>query len=163
MRRTTFVPLNVAKSRPIPPDKVAAAKKATSGRAAPALDLVQYDADVKVAVQYAYGTAFICEDAEVAKIVCYSRNISTRGISLQVWASSFHACVFGGHLALFRSCVQLGMYMWTLTCCVNHWLHACRVMTTSQVAPSLEGRAGRSAPRLPRLRSLAKLTRICTG
>ena len=89
-RRTTFVPLNVTRSRPIPPERAAAAKKATNGRAAPALDLVRYDPDVKAAVQYAYGTAFICEDAEVAKTVCYNRNISTRGISLQVWTLASH-------------------------------------------------------------------------
>lgn len=58
------------------------AARATDGRATLALELVGYDHNVEVAMQHAFGNAFVCHDIQAAQKVAFSRDISCRGISL---------------------------------------------------------------------------------
>lgn len=79
----TIVPLNKTKARVIPPTKQQQAASATSGRATLALGLVGYEREVEVAMQHAFGNAFVCQDVQAAQKVAFSRDISCRGISVQ--------------------------------------------------------------------------------
>jgi len=63
--------------------KVAAAKRATSGKANLALDLVGYDDDVSAAMAYVFGDTFICDDKESAAAVAYNKNIGVKSVTLQ--------------------------------------------------------------------------------
>lgn len=82
-RRVTLVPLNKTKARVVAPNKQQQAACATDGRATLALELVGYEHNVEVAMQHAFGNAFVCQDIQAAQKVAFSRDISCRGISLQ--------------------------------------------------------------------------------
>jgi chromosome segregation ATPase len=82
-RRYTVVPLNKTRANIIPDAKQHAARRATGNRASLALDLVNYDPAVRVAMQYAFGGSLICDDTSAAQKVAFSRDVGCRGISLQ--------------------------------------------------------------------------------
>ncbi len=60
-KRVTIIPLNQIRYSDLPANVVAAAQKLGAGRAAPAIELVGYEADVASAMKYAFGGAFVCE------------------------------------------------------------------------------------------------------
>ena len=81
-KRYTIVPLNKTRAPILSSQKVDAAVTATHNRAALALSLVDYKADVKVAMQYAFGATFICDDEHAARKVMEDGSVRSRGVSL---------------------------------------------------------------------------------
>jgi structural maintenance of chromosome 2 len=82
-KRYTIVPLNKTRASCLPKHKQDRAGQQTHGRATLALELVGYDHDVSVAMQYAFGTTFVCEDEHAARKVMESSDVKCRGVSLQ--------------------------------------------------------------------------------
>jgi structural maintenance of chromosome 2 len=77
------VPLNKTRVTVISQHKQGRAAQHTNGRAALALELTAFDQEVKVAMQYAFGNVFICEDRKAARKIMEASDVSCRAISLQ--------------------------------------------------------------------------------
>ncbi|KAI9222152.1 RecF/RecN/SMC [Blastocladiella britannica] len=86
-KRVTLIPLTTIRSDVITRDKVQRAKKITDGKAVLALDLVQYDKGVKAAMEYVFGSTFICQDPKAANAVTYDRAISAQSVT---WAGDVY-------------------------------------------------------------------------
>ncbi|CAM9869354.1 unnamed protein product, partial [Heterosigma akashiwo] len=85
-KRVTIIPLNKISRPRIGDDKVARARDVAAeqgGTATPALELVGYEEDVAAAMEYAFGTAFVCDSLEVAKAVAFDRGVRTRAVTLE--------------------------------------------------------------------------------
>lgn len=80
--RVTIIPLNKVTSRTIPGGVASAARKLAGDRAQPALELVGFDQNLAAAMQYAFGSAFVCKDAGTAKKLAFSREVNTRCVTL---------------------------------------------------------------------------------
>ena len=88
--RVTIVPLNRIKPRGLPPNAVAAARQISASAsdssssdaaaAVPAIELVGWEGngDVKPAIEYAFGDAVVCSDAEAAKALAFAPGPSAR-------------------------------------------------------------------------------------
>lgn len=82
-KRITIVPLNKTRVNIVSQQKQGRAAAHTHGRATLALELASFDKDVTVAMQYAFGNVFICEDRNAARKVMESSDVACRAISLQ--------------------------------------------------------------------------------
>ena len=80
-KRMTVVPLNKTRASVARPEKQQQAHAKTNGRATLALELVGYEQQVEVAMKYAFGMAFVCDDKNAAQKV--SEEVRIRGVSLQ--------------------------------------------------------------------------------
>ena len=84
-KRLTFLPLNKLKTNTVEPAVCSAAAQvaaAHGGSARLALELVGYDADVHKAMEYAFGSTFICDSSKVAKAVAFDKNVRTKTVTL---------------------------------------------------------------------------------
>uniref|UniRef100_A0A0N5CBR4 Structural maintenance of chromosomes protein n=1 Tax=Strongyloides papillosus TaxID=174720 RepID=A0A0N5CBR4_STREA len=82
-RRVSFLPLRDLKSRVIHPKKLQAAQSiGGSSNVWLALDLISYDPKYRVAMEYVFGNILVCSSADVAKRVCFNRDVSTRCVTL---------------------------------------------------------------------------------
>ncbi|OSD02346.1 condensin complex subunit SMC2, partial [Trametes coccinea BRFM310] len=81
-RRVTLIPLNRIESFRVDPAKIERAKRMTGGKARLALSLIGYPEEVVNAMFYVFGGTFICDDAETAKQVTFSREIGVRSVTL---------------------------------------------------------------------------------
>ncbi|RPD56886.1 condensin complex subunit SMC2 [Lentinus tigrinus ALCF2SS1-7] len=81
-RRVTLVPLNRIQRYDIPHNKVQAAARMSGGKARPALSLVGYADEVANAMGFVFGGTFICDDADTAKLVTFSREIGCKSVTL---------------------------------------------------------------------------------
>ncbi|ETW01694.1 hypothetical protein H310_06310 [Aphanomyces invadans] len=84
--RVTIIPLNRITRKTLPPQKVSTAKSiaiSEGGQVWEALELVEYDHDVKPAMEYAFGTTLICDKSDVAKQVTFHRDVQTRTVTLE--------------------------------------------------------------------------------
>ena len=82
--RVTILPLNKLAARCVEADKVARAKDIASARgatAALALELVGYDAEVRKAMEYAFGGAIVCDSSDAAKEIMQSTR--TKAVTLE--------------------------------------------------------------------------------
>lgn len=71
-RRTTIIPLNKITGKKIDQKLVQAAERLVGkGNVWPALSLIKYDPILEPALQYVFGTTFICRDLNVAKKVSF--------------------------------------------------------------------------------------------
>ena len=66
-KRVTIIPLNKIQGRSLPPKSVAAAKKLVGSKASPAIELVGYDGEVQEAMNFVFGSAFVCQDGASAE------------------------------------------------------------------------------------------------
>ncbi|CAH9090746.1 unnamed protein product [Cuscuta epithymum] len=83
-RRVTIIPLNKIESHPIPPRvKSAATRLVGMGNAEVALDLIEYDTEVKSAMEYVFGSTFVCKTANAAKEVAFNREVGTPSVTLE--------------------------------------------------------------------------------
>ncbi|XP_038876915.1 structural maintenance of chromosomes protein 2-1-like [Benincasa hispida] len=83
-RRVTIIPLNKIQSNPIPPRiQHAAAKLVGKENAELALSLVGYDKEVKSAMDYVFGSTFVCKNTDAAKEVAFNREIHTPSVTLE--------------------------------------------------------------------------------
>ncbi|CDO76576.1 hypothetical protein BN946_scf184950.g2 [Trametes cinnabarina] len=81
-RRVTLIPLNRIESFRVDPAKIERAKRMTGGKARLALSLIGYPEEVVNAMFFVFGSTFICDDAETAKQVTFSREIGVRSVTL---------------------------------------------------------------------------------
>ncbi|KAL8141468.1 hypothetical protein V2J09_014500 [Rumex salicifolius] len=80
-RRVTIIPLNKIQGHVIYPDKQrAAAKMVGAENAKLALSLVEYDEELKRAMEYVFGSTFVCKTREAAVKVAFNQN---RGVDVR--------------------------------------------------------------------------------
>ncbi len=83
-RRVTIIPLDKVQSRGVSSDAKAMASSLASRMgttSAPAIELVGYDADVKKAVEYVFGSSLVVDGMEAANKICDATR--TRTVTLQ--------------------------------------------------------------------------------
>ncbi|KAF4372098.1 hypothetical protein F8388_000314 [Cannabis sativa] len=83
-RRVTIIPLNKIQAHTVP-DRVrkAAVRLVGKENAELALSLVGYDEELKVAMEYVFGSTFVCKTTDAAKEVAFSREIRTPSVTLE--------------------------------------------------------------------------------
>ncbi|KAF2278631.1 RecF/RecN/SMC N terminal domain-containing protein [Westerdykella ornata] len=73
-KRVTFIPLDKIQAFTASPQAIQAAERLSRGRAKLALALIGYDEEVEAAMKYVFGSTFICQDTETAKLVTFDRS-----------------------------------------------------------------------------------------
>ncbi|BEJ14460.1 hypothetical protein CspHIS471_0402270 [Cutaneotrichosporon sp. HIS471] len=73
----TFVPIDTVQVKPIP-DKF----RNVARGARLAIDCIEFEPSVERAMQYACGSAIICDSQEVAKYVCYEKRMEVKAVTL---------------------------------------------------------------------------------
>jgi structural maintenance of chromosome 2 len=86
-KRVTIIPLDKIMTNPVPDAHLDAARRTLGGpnantRISTALSLVGFEDEVKAAVEYVFGTAFICEDAEAARHCAFNAPNPRRTVTL---------------------------------------------------------------------------------
>ncbi|KAK9292222.1 hypothetical protein L1049_020184 [Liquidambar formosana] len=83
-RRVTIIPLNKIQTHTVPPRVQHAAAKLVGVESAElALSLVGYDEELKSAMEYVFGSTFVCKTIDAAKEVAFNREISTPSVTLE--------------------------------------------------------------------------------
>lgn len=83
-KRVTIIPLNKIQTHPVPPrHQNAAAKLVGKGNAEVAISLVGYDADLKSAMEYVFGSTFVCKTIDAAREVAFSREVGIPSVTLE--------------------------------------------------------------------------------
>ncbi|KAF8718622.1 hypothetical protein AX14_011697 [Amanita brunnescens Koide BX004] len=82
-KRVTLIPLNKVNAFRISAQKLQAAERLCPGKVRPALSLVGYPEDVANAIAYVFSDTLICDDAESAKRVTFSRDVGVRSVTLE--------------------------------------------------------------------------------
>ncbi|KGN57262.1 structural maintenance of chromosomes protein 2-1 [Cucumis sativus] len=83
-RRVTIIPLNKIQSNPVPPRiQHAATKLVGKENAKLALSLVGYDEELESAMEYVFGSTFVCKNIDAAKEVAFNRGIHTPSVTLE--------------------------------------------------------------------------------
>ncbi|KAG5645320.1 hypothetical protein DXG03_006509 [Asterophora parasitica] len=81
-KRVTLIPLNKINAYKLSPRQLDAARRLAPGKVHQALSLVSYDDEVANAIAYVFGDSLICEDAESAKRVTFSKDVGVRCVTL---------------------------------------------------------------------------------
>ncbi|KAL3534114.1 hypothetical protein ACH5RR_002575 [Cinchona calisaya] len=83
-RRVTIIPLNKIQTNPIPATvRNAAIRLVGEGNAEVALSLVGYDEELKSAMEYVFGSTFVCKTTDSAQEVAFSREFGTPSVTLE--------------------------------------------------------------------------------
>ncbi|WVZ01683.1 hypothetical protein V8G54_022489 [Vigna mungo] len=83
-RRVTIIPLNKIQSHPVPSRvQQAAVRVVGKGNAEVALSLVGYEEELKSAMEYVFGSTFVCKTIDAAKEVAFNRDIHTTSVTLE--------------------------------------------------------------------------------
>jgi structural maintenance of chromosome 2 len=83
-RRVTLIPLDKIKSRPLGRETCREADRIAGdlgANAAPAIDLVEFDEEVRSAIEYVFGSSIVVDSAEAANRVCEATK--TRTVTLE--------------------------------------------------------------------------------
>ncbi|GER46534.1 structural maintenance of chromosomes protein [Striga asiatica] len=83
-RRVTTIPLNKIQRHPVP-ERVqnAATKLVGKGNAEVALSLVGYEKELQSAMEYVFGSTFVCRTRDAAREVTFNRETGTPSVSLE--------------------------------------------------------------------------------
>ncbi|KAL6311386.1 hypothetical protein AAG906_025808 [Vitis piasezkii] len=82
-RRVTIIPLNKIQSHTVPLRvQKEASRLVGKENAELALSLVGYDEELKSAMEYVFGSTFVCKRIDAAKEVAFNRDISTPSVTL---------------------------------------------------------------------------------
>ncbi|KAF5805595.1 putative transcription factor bZIP family [Helianthus annuus] len=82
-RRMTFIPLNKIQSHPVPPYvQKDAANLVGKGNAEVAISLVDYDHELQSAMEYVFGSTFVCKSTEAAREVAFNQKVKTTSVTL---------------------------------------------------------------------------------
>ncbi|TXG70684.1 hypothetical protein EZV62_005619 [Acer yangbiense] len=82
-RRVTIIPLNKIQSYTVPPRvQQAAVRLVGKENAELALSLVGYSDELKTAMEYVFGSTFVCKTTDVAKEVAFNRDTRTPSVTL---------------------------------------------------------------------------------
>jgi len=82
-QRVTIIPLNKINARPLNDGQKAAAHRAGGKDARPAIELVGYAPELKTAMDYAFGGAFVCKDSATAKRVAFDKGVLANCVTLE--------------------------------------------------------------------------------
>ncbi|KAL0400934.1 UNVERIFIED_CONTAM: Structural maintenance of chromosomes protein 2-1 [Sesamum latifolium] len=83
-RRVTIIPLNKIQSHPVPQRvKTAAVKLVGKGNAEVALSLVGYDPELQSAMEYVFGSTFVCKTIDAAREVAFNKETGTPSVTLE--------------------------------------------------------------------------------
>jgi structural maintenance of chromosome 2 len=81
-KRANFLPLTQVRGGTLSAERVAHARSVSGGRAVPAMELLRFDPALAKAVEHVFGSAFVCDTAEVAQAVCYDPKVMARCVTL---------------------------------------------------------------------------------
>ncbi|CAB3364676.1 Hypothetical predicted protein [Cloeon dipterum] len=82
--RRTYLPLNKLQASSMPRDRIEAAKRiAGSDNVWLALDLIEFEPEVKVAMQRIFGNTLICRTQDVAKSLPFNRQVGCTCVSME--------------------------------------------------------------------------------
>ena len=82
-RRYTIIPLNKISAHPIQPDVVKRAENVVGkNNAHTALSLIGYEPQLKAAMEFVFGNAFVCRDMTTAKKVTFDERIMKKSVTL---------------------------------------------------------------------------------
>ncbi|XAR71817.1 hypothetical protein NMG60_11018249 [Bertholletia excelsa] len=83
-RRVTIIPLNKIQTHPVPPRvQNAAVRLVGKGNAEVALSLVGYDQELKSAMEYVFGSTFVCKTTDAAREVAFNKDTGTPSVTLE--------------------------------------------------------------------------------
>ncbi|XP_028797839.1 structural maintenance of chromosomes protein 2-1-like isoform X2 [Neltuma alba] len=83
-RRVTIIPLNKIQSHNVPSRiQRAASRLVGEDNAELALSLVGYEEELKSAMEYVFGSTFVCKNTDAAKEVAFNREIRTPSVTLE--------------------------------------------------------------------------------
>ncbi|KAL5569905.1 hypothetical protein UlMin_026480 [Ulmus minor] len=83
-RRVTIIPLNKIQSHTIPDNvRRAAVRLVGKENAEVALSLVGYDDELKTAMEYVFGSTFVCKNTDAAKEVAFNKETRTPSVTLE--------------------------------------------------------------------------------
>ncbi|CAK9181529.1 unnamed protein product [Ilex paraguariensis] len=83
-RRVTIIPLNKIQSHPVPSRvKNAAFRLVGKENAEVALSLIGYDEELKNAMDYVFGSTFVCKTIDAAREVAFNREIGNPSVTLE--------------------------------------------------------------------------------
>nr|GLL21051.1 structural maintenance of chromosomes protein 2-1-like [Ipomoea trifida] len=83
-RRVTIIPLNKIQSHPVPARAQGAATRLVGkGNAEVALALIGYDEELKTAMEYVFGSTFVCKTTDAAKEVAFNREVGIPSVTLE--------------------------------------------------------------------------------
>jgi structural maintenance of chromosome 2 len=82
-KRVTIIPLNKISAFKASAEKIGAAKKLAPGKVDLALSLVGYNEEITKAMEYVFGSTFICDDAETAKLVTFNNAVRMRCVTVE--------------------------------------------------------------------------------
>ncbi|KAI0052778.1 condensin complex subunit SMC2 [Auriscalpium vulgare] len=82
-KRVTLIPLNKIRAFTLTAAKLQSATHLAPGKVYPAISLVGYPDEVKAAMEFVFSDTIICDDAESAKAVTFSREVGVRSVTLQ--------------------------------------------------------------------------------
>lgn len=81
-RRVTMIPLDKINSKSLDPLIVQYAKKLAPNKVELALNLINFERELIKAMEYVFGSTFICNDPNTAKAVTFDQRIRSRSITL---------------------------------------------------------------------------------
>ncbi|KAL3373464.1 hypothetical protein AABB24_005448 [Solanum stoloniferum] len=83
-KRVTIIPLNKIQTHPVPPrHQNAATRLVGKGNAEVAISLVGYDEELKSAMEYVFGSTFVCKTVDAAREVAFSREVGIPSVTLE--------------------------------------------------------------------------------
>ncbi|XP_019192681.1 PREDICTED: structural maintenance of chromosomes protein 2-1-like [Ipomoea nil] len=83
-RRVTIIPLNKIQSHPVPARAQGAATRLVGkGNAEVALALIGYDEELKSAMEYVFGSTFVCKTTDAAREVAFNREVGIPSVTLE--------------------------------------------------------------------------------
>ncbi|KAG6902142.1 hypothetical protein C0995_003899 [Termitomyces sp. Mi166 len=81
-KRVTLIPLNKISAYKLSARQLDTAQRLAPGKVRPALSLVTYEDEVANAIAYVFSDNLICDDAESAKRVTFSKEVGVRSVTL---------------------------------------------------------------------------------
>ncbi|XP_075108148.1 structural maintenance of chromosomes protein 2-1 isoform X3 [Nicotiana tabacum] len=83
-KRVTIIPLNKIQTHPVQPRyQNAATRLVGKGNAEVAISLVGYDEELKTAMEYVFGSTFVCKTIDAAREVAFSREVGIPSVTLE--------------------------------------------------------------------------------
>ncbi|TDL23473.1 condensin complex subunit SMC2 [Rickenella mellea] len=81
-KRVTIIPLNKINAFKMSAQKLQSATRIGQGKVRLALSLIGYPDEVSNAMSFVFGDTFICDDAESAKLVTFSKEVGVKSVTL---------------------------------------------------------------------------------
>ncbi|KAI7903060.1 uncharacterized protein BX663DRAFT_434418 [Cokeromyces recurvatus] len=95
-RRWTLIPLNKIQGQKVSEKKISIAEKIAPGKVHLALSLIGFDEEVYEAMEWIFGSTFICEDAKTAKEVTFNKHLRIKSVTLDGDIYDPHGTLSGG-------------------------------------------------------------------